>query len=291
VLRHAVKQIALIVPPVRRLFEQRDVARRELADLKEHVEAFNAALAPSANPDDRMATWELPPGPHLAGAPQRYTDNYEIYTERGGIMRPPEDAAGFVRRTPKYTYDRVRFYFLCLAVDLIVLDKLAGDMAELGVDKANSASVLARAAGRLGKQIYLFDTFEGFSERDLVGNEVKHRGGYADTSLTQAKENVPGDHVHFMVGYFPETAVDVPNDAQFCLVHLDCDLYKPFRAALDYFWPRLVPGGFLIMHDYTSLYWEGVEKAVEEFFADKVESVIPIPDMSGTVAVRKAKIL
>ena len=45
------------------------------------------------------------------------------------------------------------------------------------------------------------------------------------------------------------------------------------------------------MHDYTSLYWEGVEKAVEEFFADKVESVIPIPDMSGTVAVRKAKIL
>ncbi len=43
------------------------------------------------------------------------------------------------------------------------------------------------------------------------------------------------------------------------------------------------------MHDYTSLYWEGVEKAVDEFFANKDELVIPIPDMSGTVVVRKMK--
>lgn len=283
------KQTALMIPPFRRLFEQRDAAQRELADLKARSEAWHTALCPTTNPDDMMPDWDLPPGPHLAGAPQRYSDNYQIYLERGGLMRPPEDVVGFVRRSAKYAYDRTRFYFLCLVVDLIDLDRLPGAMAELGVDKANSASVLARAAERLGKQIYLFDTFEGFSERDTVGNEAKHRGGYADTSLSVAKENVPGNHVHFVKGYFPDTAVQVPNDTQFSLVHLDCDLYKPFRAALDYFWPRLVPGGFLIMHDYTSLYWGGVETAVVEFFADKAESVIPIPDMSGTVVVRKSK--
>ncbi|WP_158928310.1 TylF/MycF/NovP-related O-methyltransferase [Acidisphaera sp. S103] len=288
-LRHAVKQAALMVPSVRRLFEQRDAARSELADLKDKVEAWRVALRPTLNADDMMPDWFLPPGPYLAGAPQRYTDNYDTYIARGGVMRPAEDVVGFVRRSPKYGYDRARFYFLCLVIDFISVSKLTGDMAELGVDKANSASVLARAAKRLDKQIYLFDTFEGFSEQDLVGDEVKHRGGYADTSFDQAKENVPGDHAHFIRGYFPETAAQVPDDTQFCLVHLDCDLYKPFCAALEFFWPRLVPGGFLIMHDYTSLYWEGVEKAVDEFFANKDELVIPIPDMSGTVVVRKMK--
>jgi len=73
----------------------------------------------------------------------------------------------------------------------------------------------------------------------------------------------------------------------FCLVHLDCDLYAPFQAALRYFYPRLVSGGFLILHDYANAHWKGAEKAVDEFFADKPEKVIPIPDKSGTAVLRK----
>ena len=43
------------------------------------------------------------------------------------------------------------------------------------------------------------------------------------------------------------------------------------------------------MHDYGSLYWDGLEKAVDTFFADRVEAIVPIPDMCGTVVARKAK--
>jgi O-methyltransferase len=63
--------------------------------------------------------------------------------------------------------------------------------------------------------------------------------------------------------------------------------YKPFKAGLEFFYPRLVDGGFLVMHDYGSLWWDGTEKAIDEFFADKPESVIPIPDRAGTAAIRK----
>lgn len=59
-------------------------------------------------------------------------------------------------------------------------------------------------------------------------------------------------------------------------------------AALDYFYPRMVPGGFLIVHDYGSLHWNGAEQAVDAFFADKPESVVPLPDQAGSVVVRKA---
>jgi hypothetical protein len=58
-------------------------------------------------------------------------------------------------------------------------------------------------------------------------------------------------------------------------------------SGLEYFYPRMVPGGFLIIHDYGSLTWEGAEKAVDTFFADKPESVIPIPDSSGSAVVRR----
>jgi len=60
-------------------------------------------------------------------------------------------------------------------------------------------------------------------------------------------------------------------------------------SALDYFYPRLVPGGFLVAHDYSSLHWNGAEKAVDEFFLDKPECPLPMPDNAGSVAIRKAR--
>jgi Macrocin-O-methyltransferase (TylF) len=70
---------------------------------------------------------------------------------------------------------------------------------------------------------------------------------------------------------------------RYALLHLDCDLYAPTRAGLEFFYPKLVRGGFLIIHDYMSFYWDGVEKAIDEFFANKPERFIPIPDKSGTI--------
>lgn len=95
--------------------------------------------------------------------------------------------------------------------------------------------------------------------------------------------------MHFIKGYFPETAAQLPDKGSYCLVHIDCDLYNPVRAAMEYFYPRLVPGGFLLVHDYSSLHWDGAEEAVDEFFADKPESPIPLTDSAGTIAIRKYK--
>jgi hypothetical protein len=81
----------------------------------------------------------------------------------------------------------------------------------------------------------------------------------------------------------------MPDDLSFSLVHIDCDLYVPIVHALNYFYPRLAPGGYLIVHDYASLDWEGAEKAVDEFFADKPESVIPLTDGCGSVAIRRSR--
>jgi O-methyltransferase len=272
-----------------RLIQERDEAKKELSGFGSQFHDWREQLLPFPGHQSGYPEWHLPPKPYLGTAPQRYTDNYSKYLDRGGKARPSDDIMGFVNKNPWNAYDHPRFYLFCLVTDLIDVEKLPGDFAELGVDKGNSASVFARAAARLGKSIYLLDTFEGFADQDLVGEEAKYRGQFTDTSLAIVKENVSGNNIRFIKGYFPESSAQIPDDALFSLVHLDCDLYKPFSSALDYFWPRLVPGGFLIMHDYMSLWWEGVEVAVNAFFANKTESIIPIPDMAGTIIVRKNK--
>jgi len=52
-------------------------------------------------------------------------------------------------------------------------------------------------------------------------------------------------------GYFPETAVGMPEE-QYALVSLDADLYQPMYEGLQYFYPRMSPGGYIILHDYNS---------------------------------------
>jgi hypothetical protein len=97
------------------------------------------------------------------------------------------------------------------------------------------------------------------------------------------------DHVKYIKGHFPESALQVPDETVFCLVHIDCDLYSTISSALLYFYPRLLPGGYLIVHDYASLCWDGAERAVDEFFADKPEAVLPLTDGGGSVAIRRCR--
>jgi hypothetical protein len=80
--------------------------------------------------------------------------------------------------------------------------------------------------------------------------------------------------VTYHPGLFPESAADVP-EQQYCLAHFDVDLYDSTLACLEYFYPRMIPGGVMLSHDYGIL--AGVEQAFQEFFADKPEGIIEQP--------------
>ncbi len=48
-------------------------------------------------------------------------------------------------------------------------------------------------------------------------------------------------------------------------------------------------GGLLLLHDYSSLYWNGSKKAIDEFCKVNREYVILMPDKSGSAFIRKSK--
>lgn len=223
-----------------------------------------------------------------AQVPQRFGDNLHRYQAERGELDVEQLLHGFVADNPGNRGDLNRFYFLLLVFDQILKEQIQGDVAELGVYKGNTAVMLAGLARKLGATAYLLDTFEGFDAADLSDVDSDKEMEFADTSLERVTGLVGETNAQYVKGYFPGTADQIPDDARFCLVHIDCDLYKPFVAALHFFYQRLVPGGFLVMHDYGSLHWNGAERAVDEFFADKAESPVPVPDGSGTVVVRKS---
>ncbi|WP_322006057.1 TylF/MycF/NovP-related O-methyltransferase [Paraburkholderia tropica] len=219
----------------------------------------------------------------ISKSPQKYTDNVGKYKSRGGIIEPQTDILKFSHN------DKVRFFAFCLILDQLVKDNIQGDFVELGVFKGHSAQFLAAVGRRLGRVTYLMDTFEGFNAKDLSEDESQLKGAFADTSLDAVRARVGDEQTVFIKGHFPDSAAQLPGGMKYSLVHIDCDLGEPMAAGLKYFYPRMQPGGFLIMHDYNSLYWDGAELAVDNFFSDKPEGIVPLPDFCGSVVVRKSK--
>lgn len=152
--------------------------------------------------------------------------------------------------------------------------KIPGDIAEVGVAYGASAKIMLAHSG--DRRIHLFDTFKGLPQVSPIDLATRYmeKGSFA-CSLDSVRSYISSDRCCFYPGLFPDTA-DAVNDLRFSFVHLDVDLYESTKAGLEFFYPRMSPGGIIISHDYPSL--GGVYKAIQDFFKRKPESVI---EMSG----------
>jgi O-methyltransferase len=227
----------------------------------------------------------LPHGNYLGHTPERYNKNLDRYFAGGGVFDPD-------LMSEKYKNgDMVRLYSFMMIFDIIRQDMLRGDLAELGVWKGDTAIIIATFAREYGRKAFLLDTYQGFDLRDLAGEGEHLASKFSDTSVEAVKKRIGENDVQYVVGYFPETAAQLPEENEYCFVNIDCDLHDPVLAGLEYFYPRVVPGGFIVIHDYMSNSWDGPIKAVNAFFADKPESIVPMADFAGSVMVRKSRII
>lgn len=187
-------------------------------------------------------------------------------------------------------WDNTRRDMLTLLLRTLIEKNIEGDVVELGVYKGYTAKLIHHYMPE--RKLHLFDTFEGFSERSVaVENEnTGHKilgTHFADTSLDAVKNFISqkNDNVSLYQGYFPETIPDTFSNIKFAFVHLDADLYEPIFEGLKFFYPRMTQNGMIVVHDFNA--WPGARKAVEDFFADKKELPIPMPDKSGSVLIVK----
>lgn len=176
--------------------------------------------------------------------------------------------------------------------------EVPGDIAELGVFRGLGlltwANLLeAHCIGDRTKVVYGFENWAGFkhlaAEDGGSAPEVdKVVGGYDPASsrdeLLSAIEIFDGDRfvpwkkrIELVDGDI-ETSVAAfvakNPGLRFSLVHFDCDLYQPTRAALAALWPRVSRGGVVLFDEYALKEWAGETQAVDEFFADKPDVTV-----------------
>jgi O-methyltransferase len=172
------------------------------------------------------------------------------------------------RRSLLFAYEAFMVYSFGKAYN-----RLPGAMAEVGVFQGASAKLLCEAKGD-GVELHLFDTFGGLPQSTSADKGVHHENQYP-CSLESVKQYLKDyDNVSFHPGLFPASADSLP-EMKFSFVHLDVDLYESTLAGLEYFYPRLLPGGVILSHDYSIL--AGVKKAFTDFLKDKPELPVQLP--------------
>lgn len=214
--------------------------------------------------------------------------NQEFTLQTGGYFIPNDDIdREIVDLRP---WDTTRKDMIILLLRTILINRISGDFAELGIYKGDTAKLIHYYAP--DRRLHLFDTFEGFTQNDI--SEELHQTGmsvsknlFSNISLEEVRKYISpkNDHVLFYKGYFPESLPKDLDRLSFAFVHLDVDLYNPTLRGLEFFYEKLNTGGILITHDYNA--WIGVRKAVDEFFKDKPEILIPMPDKSGSAVIIK----
>jgi hypothetical protein len=165
---------------------------------------------------------------------------------------------------------------------------LPGDLAECGVWQGSTIIPTALFVRRRApaKRVLGFDSFQGLNQMvthdaALPGDhdERKRVGGFSDTSYAAVEERVRrfdvADTVTLVQGYFQDTLPRY-TDARFCFVHLDCVIYESYKQCLDFFYPRMSPGGVILIDEYNDPPWPGCTKAVDEFLASKPETITEV---------------
>ena len=172
-----------------------------------------------------------------------------------------------------------------------------GDMIELGVQRGYTARLIYELMPKRGCTLYLLDTYErNFNSGDLQ-DEINIYGSaiaqnFPDTSPEGVMKLVTGgwptERVKTVAGWFPDSYAGL-EDKKWRFVHIDFDLYRPIRAALDLLWPNVVEGGVVLVHDYGCYGYPGVKKAVDEFgIKVGLRPVVLVDSMQSAVFVKTA---
>ena len=221
-----------------------------------------------------------------------------------------DDLAELIKRVRRYTLTSApRIAALVDAASYVARNRVPGAIVECGVWRGGSVMACALTLLREGaadRDLYLFDTFTGMVEPspedvpspyDGYSPQRKwrrlHSSGrqWAGVPAGEVRANMertgyPPERIHVVEGRVEDT---LPREAPeaIALLRLDTDWYASTRHELEQLYPRLVPGGVLIVDDYG--HYAGARRAVNEYFDSIGEApLLHRIDYTGRMATKPA---
>jgi O-methyltransferase len=179
--------------------------------------------------------------------------------------------------------------------------KIQGAFVECGVWRGGSAMAFCLSNLEQGvntRELFLLDTYEGFSQVNEVDFEISNGkmasdllkidtnylcyANLDDVKIGMRETNYPTDKIHYLVGDVINTNLALlPKEIS--ILRLDTDYYDSTKWELENLFPLLVPGGVLIIDDYD--HWNGCRQACDEYFLDK-DSTFLIQMQYGRIMIK-----
>lgn len=173
-----------------------------------------------------------------------------------------------------------RMYSLQQLATLAVRRNPGGEFAECGCWKGHSAYIISKILSDHGftKSFHIFDSFEGGlsdkTREDVseFAQQTKEEQAFEKQWFSSTMEDLQHALTGFNFfkiykGWIPDRFPEVAHE-QFALVHIDVDLYQPTLDCLKFFFPRMLPGGIIVVDDYGYSVFPGAKRAVDEFLHD-----------------------
>ena len=193
-----------------------------------------------------------------------------------------------------YMKDYFRYRTFEFIADEIIEQNIAGNVAELGVFRGLFSALINNKFPQ--KELYLFDTFNGFNEAEEKTEALKGRSNeefkyiHTKTSEEIVITNLPyPEKCHICKGFFPQTVTKEIERINFAFVSIDVDFEDSIYEGIKFFYPRLSDGGVIYLHDYNSQMLRGVKEAVLRYECEnglKLKKV-PLADRAGTLVILK----
>jgi hypothetical protein len=217
------------------------------------------------------------------------------------IPTPWQPATGFDRRArlegrdwPSAARTMIglrRLTNIQLLVERIIADGVPGDLLEAGVARGGAAMFMRavlRACGCRDRVVWVADSFAGFpsSPRDAgqdspllrqvnalrdgdpgpaapMYQQFLHGTSLPEVRASFERYGLLDEQVRFLPGWFADT---LPGPVgRLALLRLDADLYGSTYDALRALYPRVAPGGYVVVDDYRVI--EECRRAVQDYLA------------------------
>jgi precorrin-6B methylase 2 len=143
---------------------------------------------------------------------------------------------------------------------------------------------LLKVLGDSTRFVWVADSFAGLPEPDhdaypADAEDYLHTVDQLAVSLETVRENFArfdllDENVQFLKGYFKDTLYTAPIE-KIAVLRMDGDMYQSTWETLDALYPKLSPGGYLIIDDYAR---ENCAKAVHDYREKHgiTEEIIPV---------------
>lgn len=177
-----------------------------------------------------------------------------------------------------------RGHVLCWAAKTAAA--LSGDFVECGVDHGGTAMLVYRYLGldqQPNRRFFLYDTYCGLDPRRSTEEERSHYVGIYRECYEEVKERFSVyPNVLVCRGSVPDSLLARAPE-RVAYMHIDMNAVEPERAAIEFFWPRLVPGAMVVLDDYGWVSCHAQKVAMDEFAASVGCVVLSLPTGQGVL--------